>query len=130
MNQFKIWQIGLIYSVLIVGIIFAMPNFYPTKPALQIAFGASSSVLNTNIVQSVTSELEEKNIEFEKIELNDNSLKIIFDDVELAKKHLLNIWDNPLEWWNTKKILSIRSEFQRVCSLKTKNDFLEWYNRI
>ena len=54
--------------------------------------------------------------------------KIIFDDVELAKKHLLNIWDNPLEWWNTKKILSIRSEFQRVCSLKTKNDFLEWYN--
>ena len=82
MNQFKIWQIGLIYSVLIVGIIFAMPNFYPTKPALQIAFGASSSVLNTNIVQSVTSELEEKNIEFEKIELNDNSLKIIFDDVE------------------------------------------------
>ena len=82
MNQFKIWQIGLIYSVLIVGIIFAMPNFYPTKPALQVAFGASSSVLNTNIVQSVTSELEEKNIEFEKIELNDNSLKIIFDDVE------------------------------------------------
>ena len=82
MNQFKIWQIGLIYSVLIVGIIFAMPNFYPTKPALQVAFGASSAVLNTNIVQSVTSELEEKNIEFEKIELNDNSLKIIFDDVE------------------------------------------------
>ena len=82
MNQFKIWQIGLIYSVLIVGIIFAMPNFYPTKPSLQVAFGASSAVLNTNIVQSVTSELEEKNIEFEKIELNDNSLKIIFDDVE------------------------------------------------
>jgi len=81
-NQFKIWQIGLIYSVLIVGIIFAMPNFYPTKPSLQVAFGASSAVLNTNIVQSVTSELEEKNIEFEKIELNDNSLKIIFDDVE------------------------------------------------
>jgi len=81
-NQFKIWQIGLIYSVLIIGIIFAMPNFYPTKPALQVAFGASSSVLNTNIVQSVTSELEGKSIEFEKIELNDNSLKIIFDDVE------------------------------------------------
>jgi len=81
-NQFKIWQIGLIYSVLIVGIIFAMPNFYPTKPALQVGFGASSSVLNTNIFQSVTSELEGKSIEFEKIELNDNSLKIIFDDVE------------------------------------------------
>jgi len=81
-NQFKNWQIGLIYSVLIIGIIFAMPNFYPTKPALQVAFGASSSVLNTNIIQSVTSELESKSIEFEKIELDENSLKIIFDDVE------------------------------------------------
>ena len=82
MNQFKIWQIGLIYSVLIIGIIFAMPNFYPTKPALQVAFGASASVLNKNITQEIASELESKEIEFEKIELNENSLKIIFNDVE------------------------------------------------
>ena len=82
MNQFKTWQIGLIYSVLIIGIIFAMPNFYPTKPALQVAFGASASVLNKNITQEIASELESKEIEFEKIELNENSLKIIFNDVE------------------------------------------------
>ena len=82
MNQFKIWQIGLIYSVLIIGIIFAMPNFYPTKPALQVAFGASASVLNKNIAQEIASELESKEIRFEKIELNENSLKIIFNDVE------------------------------------------------
>ncbi len=60
------------------------------------------------------------------VTMKDN--KIIFNDIELAKKHLINIWDNPLEWWNSKKILSIRSEFQRVCSLKTKDDFSEWYN--
>jgi len=90
-NQFKIWQIGLIYSVLIIGIIFATPNFYPTKPALQVAFGGSASALNKNIVQAVTSELEAKNIEFEKIESNENSLKIIFDDVEdqLAGRRVL-----------------------------------------
>ncbi len=82
MNQFKTWQIGLIYSVLIIGIIFAMPNFYPTKPALQVAFGASASVLNKNITQEIASELESKEIGFEKIELNENSLKIIFNDVE------------------------------------------------
>ena len=59
-----------------------MPNFYPTKPALQVAFGASASVLNKNITQEIASELESKEIEFEKIELNENSLKIIFNDVE------------------------------------------------
>ena len=59
-----------------------MPNFYPTKPALQVAFGASASVLNKNITQEIASELESKEIGFEKIELNENSLKIIFNDVE------------------------------------------------
>ena len=59
-----------------------MPNFYPTKPALQVAFGASASVLNKNIAQEIASELESKEIGFEKIELNENSLKIIFNDVE------------------------------------------------
>ena len=69
MNKYKIWQIVLIYSVLIFGVIFALPNFFPTKPAIQIAFGDSARVLNTNIVSDITSELNAKNINFSEIEL-------------------------------------------------------------
>ena len=91
MNQFRIWQLILIYSVLVLGIIFAMPNFYPTKPALQIAIGNSSSIINKDLVQELTYVLDENKIEFEDIQLDENSAKIIFDDVEdqLAGRRVL-----------------------------------------
>ena len=91
MNKYKIWQIVLIYSVLIFGVIFALPNFFPTKPAIQIAFGDSARVLNTNIVSDITSELNAKNINFSEIELAENSAKVIFNDVEsqLAGRRIL-----------------------------------------
>ena len=54
MNQFKIWQIGLIYSVLIVGIIFAMPNFYPTKPAGEAVSADYTSDLDLHIIKVST----------------------------------------------------------------------------
>ena len=91
MNQFRIWQLILIYSVLVIGIIFAMPNFYPTKPALQIAIGSSSSIINKDLVEELTYVLDENKIEFKDIQLDENSAKIIFDDVEdqLAGRRVL-----------------------------------------
>ena len=83
MNQYKVWQVALIYSVLIFGIIYALPNFFPTKPAIQIAFGDSLKANNTNIISDLSSELENKNVAFTDIELEENSAKIIFDEVAI-----------------------------------------------
>ena len=92
MNQYKVWQVTLIYSVLIFGIIFALPNFFPTKPAIQIAFGDSLKANNTNIISDLSSELENKNVAFTDIELEENSAKIIFDEVadQLAARRVLS----------------------------------------
>ena len=68
MNKYKVWQIALIYSVLVFGIIFALPNFFPSKPAIQIAFGDSLRAANTNIVNDLSSELNEKNVNFTEID--------------------------------------------------------------
>jgi len=51
---------------------------------------------------------------------------MLFDNIELAKNHILNIWENPNKWWEDHKTRQIRDEFQRVCSMKTKNDLLFW----
>ena len=91
MNRFKIWQIFLIYIVVLLGIIYALPNFYPTKPSLQIAFGDSSRLLNKNINYEIEEVLSAENITFEEIAVEENSLKIVFDDVsdQLAGRRLL-----------------------------------------
>ena len=91
MNRFKIWQIFLIYTVVLLGIIYALPNFYPTKPSLQIAFGDSSRLLNKNINYEIEEVLSAENITFDEIAVEESSLKIVFDDVadQLAGRRLL-----------------------------------------
>ena len=91
MNRFKFWQIFLIYTVVLLGIIYALPNFYPTKPSLQIAFGDSSKFLNQNINSEIEEVLSSENIKFDEISVEENSLKIVFDNVadQLAGRRLL-----------------------------------------
>ena len=64
MNKFKIWQIFIIYAIVLVGIIYALPNFYPTKPSLQIAFGDSSKLLGKNITTEVNKVLKDQEIKY------------------------------------------------------------------
>ena len=91
MNRFKIWQIFLIYTVVLLGIIYALPNFYTTKQTLQIAFGDSSRLLNKKINYEIEEVLSAENITFDEIAVEESSLKIVFDDVadQLAGRRLL-----------------------------------------
>lgn len=91
MNRFKVWQYFLIFSVLILGALFALPNIYPSKPALQIAVGDSSVQLNDNFLDGITNELTKEEISFQSIEASEASVKIVLDDVEsqLASRRVL-----------------------------------------
>jgi preprotein translocase subunit SecD len=90
-NRFKVWQYFLIFSVLILGTLFALPNIYPSKPALQIAVGDSSIQLNDNFLAGITNELTKEEISFQSIEASEASVKIVLDDVEsqLASRRVL-----------------------------------------
>ena len=90
MNQYKVWQVALIYSVLIFGIIYALPNFFPTKPAIQIAFGDSLKANNTNIISDLSSELKNKNV---KSALPEIMIPLVSTELEikLMKDLVINI---------------------------------------
>ena len=91
MNRFKVWQYFLIFSVLILGALFALPNIYPSKPALQIAVGDSSVQLNDNFLTGIKNELTKEEISYQSIEASEASVKIVLDDVEsqLASRRIL-----------------------------------------
>ena len=82
MNKYKVWQIALIYSVLGFGSIFALPNSFPTNPAIQIAFGDSLRAANTNIVNDLSSELKNKNVTFTEIELEELDTQQLLNSVD------------------------------------------------
>ena len=116
MNKYKVWQIALIYSVLVFGIIFALPNFFPTKPAIQIAFGDSLRATSSNIISDLSSELNDKKVNFTEIEYEENSAKIIFEDVsdQLAAR----------------RVLSSYSDGEFIIALNSEPSTPEWLNSI
>tara|TARA_B100001113_G_scaffold55744_1_gene41510 strand:+ start:3018 stop:4856 length:1839 start_codon:yes stop_codon:yes gene_type:complete len=115
-NQYKIWQIILIYSVLVFGILYALPNFYPTKPAIQIAFGDTAKLLNTNVKDELSKVLSDKEIAFNEINIEENSAKVIFDDVE-----------NQL---SGRRVLADYSEGDFIIALNSEPSTPEWLNNI
>ena len=66
---------------------FLQPNF-----PLQIASKDSLKLIILNIISDSSSELENKNVAFTDIELEENSAKIIFDEVadQLAARRVLS----------------------------------------
>ncbi len=116
MNQYKIWQIIIIYSVLFFGILYALPNFYPTKPAIQIAFGDTAKLLNTNVKDELSKVLVDKGIVFNEINIEENSAKVIFDDVE-----------NQL---SGRRVLADYSEGDFIIALNSEPSTPEWLNNI
>ena len=89
MNQFRIWQYLLIFSTILIGIIYAIPNFFPSKPALQIALGGSTA--NERVIIEVSEVLDRNNINYSEILLQENSVKVVLDNVEdqLASRRLI-----------------------------------------
>ena len=52
--------------------------------------------------------------------------QIFFDNPYEASKHINEIWDNPLHWWNSKKVLEVRNLFTEYCSIEKEDNFAYW----
>ena len=116
MNQFKIWQYSLIASVLFMGVIFALPNIFPSKPALQIALGNSSDEINSNLISNIEKTLNEEGILVGSLELEDNSLTIVLESV-----------DDQL---SSRRILSNFSDGDYIIALKSEPSTPKWLREI
>lgn len=116
MNQFKIWQYSLIASVLFMGVIFALPNIFPSKPALQIALGNSSDEINSNLISDIEKTLNEEGILVGSLELKDNSLTIVLESV-----------DDQL---SSRRILSNFSDGEYIIALKSEPSTPKWLREI
>ena len=62
MNRFSPFKYTLILLVLVLGIIYALPNLYPAQPAIQIAYTDSGKSADQSLLETVTENLENKSI--------------------------------------------------------------------
>ena len=82
MNRFSIGTHAFILIVLAVGIIYSLPNLYPAKPAIQIAYTDSGQSADQGLLNEVTEILSAKSIESESIGLKDNNIVAKFSSFD------------------------------------------------
>ena len=93
MKPFGIWKYFLILLVLSLGILYALPNLYPTNPAVQVSYADSSFNPDKDLATRLNNILEEN--------LKDKSFK-----VELFEKYALIRLSSTEEQLEVKSLLS------------------------
>ena len=91
MNRFSIWTYTFILMVLSIGVIYSLPNLYPAKPAIQIAYTDSGKSADQILLNQVKDILEDQSTGVESVGLKDNNIIAKFDnfDDQLAGKAAL-----------------------------------------
>ena len=91
MNRFSIWTYAFILMVLSIGLIYSLPNLYPAKPAIQIAYTDSGKSADQILLNQVTEILEDQSVGVESVGLKDNNIIAKFNsfDDQLAGKAAL-----------------------------------------
>ena len=91
MNRFSIWTYTFIFSILSIGIIYSLPNLYPAKPAIQIAYTDSGKSVDQILLNQVKNILKDQLISTESVGLKENNIVAKFNtfDEQLAGKAAL-----------------------------------------
>ncbi|HUW29528.1 MAG TPA: protein translocase subunit SecD [Sulfuriferula sp.] len=91
MNRFPLWKYILIAVVLVVSVLYTLPNFYGEVPAVQVSPTRSAIKADATLLQQVEDELKAQKIPYSAAFLDANSVKIRFasNDAQLKAKDAL-----------------------------------------
>ena len=81
MNQYSIWKYLIILAIIVVGIIYALPNLYGDDPALQVT-STRGFAIPTDLSTTIDDALLVEGISHGKAEQTGNHLLYRFDNAE------------------------------------------------
>ncbi|WMY96734.1 MAG: protein translocase subunit SecD [Arsenophonus sp.] len=82
LNRYPLWKNFFIISVLIISIIYALPNFFGEDPAIQIV-GVRGNLANKEILNQIVSILQKEKVDIKSVKLKNDEILICFDNVNL-----------------------------------------------
>ncbi len=85
LNQYPLWKYLLILAVVVVALIYALPNFYGEDPAVQIS-AARGVKLDSTAVTRVEGILKRTEIAYLSAALDEGGIKVRFSDTETQLK--------------------------------------------
>lgn len=82
MNEFPRWKYFLIFAVILLGVVYALPIVFPQQPAVQISANRGATV-DAALKEKVLGVLQTKKLEFKDVELSGDRLLARFPNTEV-----------------------------------------------
>ena len=97
MNRYPAWKYAIILIALVVGALYALPNFFGESPAVQVSVAKSSLKLDDATLGRVQDALKAADITADAVTLDGTSIKARFasTDVQLKAKDAIQKALNP-----------------------------------
>nr|WP_298377676.1 protein translocase subunit SecD [uncultured Halomonas sp.] len=92
LNRYPLWKYLLILVVLIVGLIYALPNLYPEDPAVQISSSRANISLDERQLERLRTALDEADVTVKRIddEANGALIRLADADDQLKARNIVN----------------------------------------
>lgn len=93
MNRYPLWKYVLIGTVIIIGLLYTIPNFFGESPAVQISPAKTSLKVDQGLLQKVEDTLKQANIAFDGLFMDASGVKVRFANTDtqlLAKDKLVS----------------------------------------
>ena len=88
LNRYPLWKYLLILIVLLVGLVYSLPNLFPEDPAIQISSERGDATVDERQLESIQASLNDAGIEIKNIERSQTStlLRLRTPDAQLAAR--------------------------------------------
>ena len=81
LNRYPLWKYIIICIVIVLGVLYALPNLYGEDPAVQVSATRSTEINNGSLGQ-IEGILENKNIPYKSIVLDERGVLVRFNNTE------------------------------------------------
>ncbi len=91
MNRYPLWKNVLIAIVILIGLIYTIPNFFGESPAVQITPAKSTSALESGLLGQVETIFKDEKIAYDGVYLDARGVKARFEntDTQIRAKDVL-----------------------------------------
>lgn len=91
MNRYPLWKNIFVVFMILIGLIYTIPNFYGESPAVQITPAKSTSKVDPALLTKIESIFKQENIEYDGIYLDVRGVKARFisTDTQIKAKDIL-----------------------------------------
>ena len=86
MNRYPLWKYALLGLVLLVGLLYTLPNFYGEAPAVQVSSGKATVKVEAAMVDRVQQALQGANLRPDFVQLEGASVRARFTDTDTQLK--------------------------------------------